>query len=451
MATFTSKFLKKQFVLNGELKAVSDRASQFVASLKKIRRGGSSIAEPIILSGPKGNSFSFTAAQFVAQQGGGGDEPPHAASNYDEWNSTFGQYIGYAQVSARAMAGAQNDKDAYLRQVAEVLTSEVTAFVEIGARKLLGPVGGSIGQVTNISTNGVAGAYTLAKASDAYNFVVGMICNAAGTDASTAPATVRGITTVALGFVVGVFPDGDNATAPGAHVYFSNAPGAIGTVSAWLAGTGGTTTPANNDFLFRHGDVQQATDLSDSQIRSLQSWVTLVAATDTKFTVDRSRDSRLSGFRVPSAQLAGFSILDRIQLLATVGSAQAAGKGAKMAWVGPKTWQQLATEAQSYGTIQFTNNITLGVDALTVMTCNGPTQVMTDPHVVESDIWLLTPDNVVLYQYGDSFPELFTYDGQELLRVNNAMAGEMRWTAFTCLTVNGRPQSHGRCDSGNLA
>lgn len=443
MATFTSKFLKKQFVLNGELKAVSDRASQFVASLKKIRRGGSSIAEPIILSGPKGNSFSFTAAQFVAQQGGGGDEPPHAASNYDEWNSTFGQYIGYAQVSARAMAGAQNDKDAYLRQVAEVLTSEVTAFVEIGARKLLGPVGGSIGQVTNVSTNGVPGAFTLSKASDAYNFVVGMVLNAATTDGSTAPGAVKGGGTPTTKFVIQVFPDGDNPAAPGAQVFISDTSG--GTVS------NSATAFANADFLFRHGDLTQGTDLSDQQIRSLQSWVTLVAATDTKFTVDRSRDSRLSGFRVPSAQLAGFSILDRIQLLATVGSAQAAGKGAKMAWVGPKTWQQLATEAQSYGTIQFTNNITLGVDALTVMTCNGPTQVMTDPHVVESDIWLLTPDNVVLYQYGDSFPELFTYDGQELLRVNNAMAGEMRWTAFTCLTVNGRPQSHGRCDSGNLA
>ena len=210
-------------------KRISDRASPFVAGLKKIRRGGASIAEPVIISGPKGNSFSFQAAQQVAQQGGGGDDPVHAASNYQEWNSTFGQYIGYAQVSARAMAGAQNDKDAYLRQVAEVLTSEVTAFVEIGARKFLGPVGGSIGQVTNIATNGVAGAYTLAKPSDAFNFSVGMICNAASTDGSTAPAAVRGTATVALGFVVGVFPDGDNATAPNAGAHISN-------VAARLAG-----------------------------------------------------------------------------------------------------------------------------------------------------------------------------------------------------------------------
>ena len=142
--------------------------------------------------------------------------------------------------------------------------------------------------------------------------------------------------------------------------------------------------------------------------------MTLVAAVNTQFNVDRSQDSRLSGFRVPTAQLAGFSILDRIQLLATVGSNQAAGRGAKLGHGrAGKTWQQLATEAQSYGVLNFTANVTgRHRHADGQETCNGSTQVMAEPHCQESDIWLLTPDNVILYQYGDSFPELFTYDGK---------------------------------------
>ncbi|HKB35075.1 MAG TPA: hypothetical protein VKD72_01390 [Gemmataceae bacterium] len=414
--------------------------------LDKPVQGGLSVAEAVILSGPKGNSYSLTAAQAVAAQGGGPD-PAHGASNYDEFNSTFGEYHGIANITARAVAGSKTNMDAYLRQLSEVVESEVTAFTSVGARKLLGPVGGSIGQVTNVATNGVAGAYTLAKAADAYNFAAGMICNAASTDGSAAPANVRGTTTVSLGFVTQVFPDGDNATAPGAQVFFSNASG--GATSNWLAGSGGTTQPINNDFLFRHGDIQQATDLSDAQIRSFQSWITLVAATGTFNQVNRSQDARLSGFRVPATQMSGMSILDRIQLLATVGRSQNGAINATLCVVGPRTWQQLATEAQSYGTLQFTRDTKIGVEMLTIITANGPTMVMNEPHCVESDIWLFTRNTLKLYNY-DGFPALDEGDGNELLRQNAAAGYEVRWHAFTCATVNGKPMWNGRCDSGNV-
>lgn len=435
MASFSTKFLKKTFAAPGKLQGIADRASPFVGMLDKPVQGGASVAEALILSGPKGNSFSLTAAQAVAAQGGGTD-PAHGASNYQEFVSTFGEYHGIATITARAVAGGKTNPEAYLRQLSEVLTSEVAAFTAVGARKLLGPVGGSVGKVLTTNAGGTAGEISLVAPSDGYNFAAGMMVQAATTDGSTAPGTVRASTL----FVIGVTPDGDSAGSPGSHVQLSATSGGAFGIGDWAAA----------DFIFRAGDVVQGTDLSDSQIRSFQAWVTLVASQTVFNSVDRSQDSRISGFRVPSSQLAGFSILDRVQLLATVGRAQSGATGATLLVVGPRTWQQLATEAQSYGNLDFTENTKLGIKMLTIMTCNGPTTVMNEPHCVESDIWLFTPDTLKLYNY-DGFPALDEGDGNEILRQSTNAGYEIRWHAFTCATVNGRPQYNGRCDSGNSA
>lgn len=452
MASFSSKFLKKRFAPY-QLKTIVDRESPFVAALNQVQQGGSSVAEGCILSGPKGNAGSFQAAQAVAADGSYTINNPYTAltvlntgngaSNYDEWISTYGDYHGVATVTAKAVAGSKTNMDAYLRQLNEVMESELAAFIEVGARKLLGPVGGSIGQVTNIATGAQAGAYTLAKPSDAYNFSVGMVVMFATTDGSTTVGTVRGGATPNIGYVQAVFPDGDGPNA-GAHVYVG---------SAVFAGTStptAITNVANNDFIFRLGDVVQGQDLSDAEIRSFQSWISLAAASDTKFNVNRGQDARLSGFRLPSTVSAGMSVLDRIQLLATIGRSQAGAKNATLCVVGPKTWQQLATEAQSFGQLQFTDNVKIGIKLLTVMTCNGPTQIMNDPHCVESDIWLFTQDNLKLYHM-DGFPALDEGDGNEILRQAGSAGYEVRWHAFTCPTVNGKPWTHGRSDSGNAA
>jgi hypothetical protein len=459
VASFSSKFLKKRFSPYN-LQTIVDRTSPFVAVLDKPTQGGSSVAEGVILSGPKGQSFQFQAAQAVSADGSYTFTPQGAttaitvvntgngASNYDEFISTYGDYHGVATVTAKAVAGSKTNMDAYLRQLNEVMESEIGAFIEVGARKLLGPVGGALAQVTNIATGAQAGAYTLSNPSDAYNFSVGMVIMFATTNGN-GTATVVGTTQPAFAYVQAVFPDGDGPNA-GAQLYIGNAV-FNGTVTPTLPQPGnGGATPANNAFIFRLGDVAQGTDLSDAQIRSFQSWVTLAAAQGTAFNVNRSQDARLSGFRLPSVVSAGMSVLDRIQLLATIGRSQAGAKNATLCVVGPRTWQQLATEAQSYGTLQFTKEMKLGVELLTIMTCNGPTQVMNDPHCVESDIWLFTRENLKLYNY-DGFPCLDEGDGNEILRQAGAAGYEARWHAFTCATVNGKPWTHGRSDSGIAA
>lgn len=430
MASFSSKFLKKRFAAPGKLDAITDRAAPFVAACDKPVQGGASVAEAVIISGPKGNSYSLTAAQAVSAQ------TSHGASNYDEFVSTYGEYHGSAVITARAVAGSKTNMDAYLRQLSEVMESEIAAFSAVGERKLLGPVGGSIGRISAVNGGGTNGELTLTVVGDVLNFAAGMILQAADSTGNGAPTTVR----AGLGYPYEVFVDGDSDTT---HIRVATSEanataGTVGLPSGW----------ANSDYLFRNGDIAASTDLSDSQIRSFQSWITLAAATGTFNSVNRSQDSRLSGFRLSSTATNGMSVLDRMQLLATTGRSQCGAINATLFVVGPNTWQQLAQEVQSYGTVEFTENVKIGIKLLTVMTCNGPAQVLNSPACLESDIWLFTQNTLKIYNY-DGFPALDEGDGNEILRQTTSAAYEVRWHAFTCVTVNGRPHYNGRCASGN--
>lgn len=423
MAKFEDKWLKKQFAAPGSLTAIADRAAPFTAACEKPIQGGASVAEALLLSSVKGFSYSLTAGQAVAAQAA------HGAGNYEEFVSTFGEYHGEANISARSVAGGKTNKDAYLRQLTEIMTGSVTAFASIAERKLLGPIGGSIGRISNTNVGG-AGQMSLTLAADSMNVMKGMILQAAAADGSSTTTPRTG-----LGYPFAVFVDGD---ASGAHVYIADseanaAAGTAGIPLGWVA----------NDFIFRNGDIALSTDLSDAEIRSFQAWNTLVAATGTFNAVNRSQDSRISGFRLSAAAVAGMSILDRLQLLATTGRSQCGAVDAKLAVMGPNTWQQLAQEVQSYGMTEFTENVKIGIKLLTVMTANGPLQVLNSPSCLEADLWLFTQANLRIYNY-DGFPALDDADGNEILRQNSTAGYSIRWHAFSNVTVNGRPFLNGR-------
>lgn len=429
MGTFENKFLKKQFAAPGKLQAIGDRAAPFAALCSKPVQGGASVAEPVIISGLKALSYTVAGAKAVS------DQDDHGASDYDEFNSTFGQYFGHARITSRAVAGGKTNAAAYLRQLSEILETSVGSFMSVAERKLLGPIGGSIGRISNV-TIGADGEMSLTVVGDAQNFAKGMICMAAAADGSSASITAR----AGLGYPFEVYVDGD---ANGAHVHFAT--------STALASDGTPGIPSewvNNDYLFRNGDIATSTDLSDKQIRSLQSWITLTAATGTFNAVDRTADSRLSGFRLSSATVAGMSILDRMQLLATAGRHQCGATQATLFVVGPQTGRQLAQEMQSYGQIQFSENTKVGVKMMQVIGENGASDVLVSPSCAESDIWLFTESTLKIYNY-DGFPALDDADGNEILKQEGAAGYFIRFHAFNCVTVSGRPHHNGRCPSGN--
>lgn len=431
MASFTTKFLKKRFVKAGDLTPVAEQSSKSFQLINKPTQGGASVAEPCIFSGPQGFSYSLTAAQAVAAQSDRG------SSAYEEWVSTFGQYFGAASISARAVAGAKTDADAYLRQVTETLENSAISFASIAARKIWGPIGGSIGRILDLDEGGTEGEILLYSRDQASNFAPGIILQAGDGNGNGAPSNVRS----GLGYVISVNYDADTS-GDVCHIKVANSE------ANRLAGTVGKPTGwADDDYLFRNGDVAASTDLSDAQVRSMQAWCTLTAATDSYNGVARGQHNLLSGFRCSATEVAGLSVLDRCMLLLNRG-AEDAGASPDYLGMSPKTWGQLQADLISYGTLRFEKDVRLGMEMISLSGPNGTVKVLNDRAIRDSDIWAITSSSMKVYNY-DGFPALTDHDGVEMLRQASAASYEIRFHAFNSLTVSGRPWDFGRCSSGN--
>lgn len=430
MGSFADKFLFLRYIKNNKLQTITERASPTLAKIDKPQRGGQAIVEPFIPSGPQGWSYDLTAAGVVS------DQTDRGASDYEIWTSPFGEYWGSAKVSARAVSGSKGNEDAFLQQLTETIDGALRTFGSVAAQKLFGPVGNSIGRISDLDEGGGAGEIQLTVRGDSFNFAPGMILQAATGTGTPTPGTVR----AGLGYVFRVTPDADvtGTTTTGAHI--------------WVATTSGSTTSggptgwADSDYLFRNGDILAATDLSDKQIRSLQGWITLTAASDTYLGVPRGVHAGASGFRVAAADLVGLSIKERCELLVNVGRSEYGAMDVDTLVMGPRTWMQLSQEIQDFGWTQFGKVMEIGAGELVIITANGAIKVINEPHCKEADIWAFTLDRLKIYNY-NGFPGPRDEDGLEMLRTGKNY--EVQWQAFNSVTVGGQPQLHGRCSSGN--
>lgn len=430
MGSFADKFLFLRYIKNNKLQSITERVSPTLQKIEKPQRGGLAIVEPFIPSGPQGWSYDLAAAGVVS------DQADRGASDYETWTSPFGEYWGSAKVSARAVSGSKGNEDAFLQQLTETMDGALKTFGAIAATKLFAPVGNNIGRINDLDEGGGNGEIQLTIRGDSFNFAPGQILQAAtGTGAGT-PGTVR----AGLGYVYSVTPDADvtGTSTTGAHIWVAT--------SAGSTTSGGPTGWADNDYLFRNGDVLTATDLSDKQIRSLQGWITLTASASTYLGVNRSVHAGASGFRVAAADVAGLSIKERCELLVNVGRSDYGATEVDTLVMGPRTWMQLSQEIQDFGWTTFASKMEVGAGELVIITANGAIRVINEPHCKEADIWAFTLPLIKIYNY-NGFPGPRDEDGLKMLRTGKNY--EVQWQAFNSVTVGGQPQMHGRCSSGN--
>jgi len=430
MGSFADKFLFLRYIKNNKLQSITERVSPLLQRIDKPQRGGAAVVEPFIPSGPQGWSYDLSAASAIS------DQTDHGASTYEQWSSPFGEYWGSAKISARAISGSKGNEDAFLQQLTETMDGSLKSFGAVAAQKMLGPVGNSIGKISDLNEGGGDGEIQLTIRGDSFNFAPGMILQAATTAASSAPSTVRS----GLGYVYSVTPDGDvtGTSTTGAHVWVST--------TANSTTSGGPTGWADSDFLFRYGDITANVDLSDKQIRSLQGWITLAASSSTYLGVVRSVHAGASGFRVAAADVAGLSIKERCELLVNVGRSEYGANEVDTIVMGPRTWMQLSQEVQDFGWTQFGKVMEIGAGEIVIITANGLVRVLNEPHCKEADIWAFTLPLLKIYNY-NGFPGPRDEDGLKMLR--NGRNYEVQWQAFNSVTVGGQPQMHGRCNSGN--
>lgn len=430
MGSFADKFLFLRYIKNNKLQSITERVSPTLEKIDKPQRGGQAVVEPFIPSGPQGFSFDLASAQAVS------DQTDRGSSDYEIFTSPFGEYWGSAKVSARAVSGSKGNEDAFLQQLTETMDMSLKSFGAIAAVKLFSPVGNSIGKISDLNAGGANGEILLTVRGDSFNFAKGQIIQAADSDGNGVPANVRS----GLGYVFAVYPDGDvtGTSTSGFNIQVATSSGSTT--------SGGPTGWADSDYLFRNGDVLTSTDLSDKTIRSLQGWITLTASSSTYLGVSRQLHAGASGFRVRSADVAGLSIKERIELLVNVGRAEYGANEVDTIVVGPRTWMQLSQEVQDFGWTTFGNRMDIGAGEIAIITANGLVRVLNEPHCKEADIWAFTLPLLKIYNY-NGFPGPRDEDGLKMLRTGKNY--EVQWQAFNSVTVGGQPQMHGRCSSGN--
>lgn len=444
MPAFVDRFLHRRYTQLVSMGTVTDRASPILPLIEKPETGGASINQGVLWAGPQGFSFDLFAAQQVAGQSG------MQGAQTDEFNLPYGEYHGSVQVTSKGLAGSKGREDAYCTELASVMDTQLEAYGAIAMRKIFGPVGGAIGKILLVNGGGSNGELTLSIKNDTLNIVPGMILMAA-------PTSGNGVTTprvnagpASLGFVFNVFPDGDTDTT-NVRVAAGDANGIAAGRALAVAGTVGLPANwANGDFLFRFGDISAGNDLSDKQVRSLQGFITLAAATDTYLGVNRAQHAGLSGFRLSAAATNGLSIKERIERLVNIGRKQYNATKVDTIGLGPDTWMELSQDVQDTGWQNFADKMVVGTGAIQIFSANGPLTIYNEPAILEADIWAMTIARLKIYTY-DGFPGMELGDGLKLLRMP-AVSGqspmlEVRWRSYNCLAVEGRPWDFGRCAS----
>ena len=433
MANFVDKFLYKRYTKVTSLQAVASLASRAIQLADYVTQGGESVAEPCILDGPEGFSYDFTQAQAGAAVRG--------ASHYEQWVSTFGEYFGSVEVSARALAGSKGREDAFLRQLTEVMDSGLKKFGHIAARKLLGPTGSFIGSGTgNSAAGGTAGdpgfsttaaVVVLDDPKLAIHFAPGMNVQFSGTVSGGALLATQVATVSAVDITNGI-------------ITFT---GTVGD-PAFAAAEALADDPATV-FIFRAGDYNTGAN-QGLAIRPLGAWnpqIAVVGTTDNFSDVNRGQHELLSGCRLTAAQVDGLSIKERIELLINTMRNVAGAMDTDYVLLHGNAWLRLNNEIQQFGWLNFGQTMQIGAGELAVMTANGVVKIVNEPHMPIGDIRAITSKNWKIYNY-DGFPGYAEEEGLRMVKKPTSTNYEVRYQCFNNVTVNGKPWTFGICPSG---
>lgn len=435
-----SKFFEKmvhiKYVSNNEFKDCVARMSPATAMIPLEKSGSRAIVEACRPAPTLGNSYDVAAATTVVSQNG------TQASDYEEFSQPFGDYSSHFILEDKDIAasagGGKNSLAAFAENKALEFGQVVETFMAVAAQKVWGPVGGALARIEDIDQGGANGEIALYSPRDAFYFSNNMILQAAaGTGASS--TTPR----AGLGYVAFTDPTGSTSgtSTTGWHVKVgdSTAGAQAGTAalpSGWL----------DNDYLFRYGDIQLGTDLSDKQIRSIQGYIPVT--NDVTDYLGASRKQRgMNGVRLPATVVAGLSIVERVKKLATYMRNDFKATRADTVALSLAAFEQLTNDVQT-NTWQATgNSLEAGSNKIVIHTALGSLPVVADPNIRNSDIWLVPMKRLKIYHY-TGFPGPIDGDGLKMLRISGRNAYEVRFAAYSCFTIGGEPWQIGRCDSG---
>jgi hypothetical protein len=344
---------------------------------------GKYLPTPMIYGVSQGTSANFANAQ--------GNQSPVQAASFLLTRKT-----GYAiaTLDNQTMLAAKDDAGAFIETAKLNIDGAIRSATLLATSWLFRSGTGSIGQSNAMST----GVITLTNVNDVAQFEVNQVLQAAATDGAAPRA--------ALGYVIAVDRSAGTVT-----VSATGLGGAAGNPASWSTG-------ASGDFLLVIGN-------SNAAFSGFQAWLPFTAPTssDNFYGVNRSADTwRLGGGRYDgSSQPIEEAFIDASALLAREG-----GK--------PNV---AITNFQSYGAlekalgakiqyVEIKGPAEIAFRGIRVNGANSEIRVFPDRSCPAATGFLLQMDTWKLASLGEA-PMILRYaDGNEMLRVYNQDASEVR-------------------------
>lgn len=323
-------------------------------------------------------------------------------------NQTPNQYVEFlvplrpdystSSISDQAVASSGSNVGAFMKLATSVIDGAIQGSAKSASSALYRDGSGTVGQVSTI-TNGVI---VLTNPADIAQFSVNQVLQA--------NTTSGGSPLAALGYVIA------RSTMTGTVTVSNVSGGAAATPTSWAA----------NQFLLRQGD-------NNSKMTGFAAWLPLTAptSTDNFYGVNRSPDTRLYGLAYPGTQAAiEETIIDASMLVAREGgdprhhftsfgtqSALIKALGARREYV---DWKGPAQ---------------IGFRGVEIQGPQGIIESYADYSCQQATGFLLQLDTWKLMSAGGPVPHIKKYmDGQELFRISNADAMEIRVGYFGNIT-----------------
>ncbi len=427
--TILNEWLKDQFEQPGRIEAMSKRKTVALDKVSTRQDSGENFRQPALLHGGRAWADSRSAAQAISN-----DNESNLAPF--DWVSYVGKIKGNLLILHDEIAATGNDRErmgAYAKTLQVKTDNMLQTFGTRINRGILGPKGmwlfrGTIlnGVITLDSRDVKAISYIEARADQ---------LQASTDDGSSSSHVLLGSGSV--GYVTSLTGRFGNSPTVTVSTSFG---GSAATPSGW--------TESTTIYFYFRGEFKGGIDTGAKfghRIDSIQAWVTDTDATDTFKTVDRSRDPRMSGVKLASADVANDGVEEVFEHLFDIGRERADWSGEKEMYVSTARFRQLSRHLESRRMrtadgSRFTQSRKQGGDSryassgatfsyatITLNHQSGAYEIIDEVDMPNDYVLATSLSDWEIVHY-DGFPHLIDDDGVDMLRKTTEDDYEMRWT-----------------------
>ena len=335
-----------------------------------------------------------------------------SASAYNRWVCPWSQGFASANISGMAIDMTRSDKGAMVDVIVREMDNGYRALGCQAARAIYGNTGAAIGKVNGAAATQttVAGdTIVLSNTSQAINFQINQIVNAASTDGTSGSVRTGSVTLTNVDLITGTLVANQ----------------------AWATGISGFTV---SDYLFNQGDFS-------NYLPGLAGWIpyTRPVSGDSFLGVSRFVDPiRLAGvYKVGSSAPMEETLIDAMILTAKFGGRP------KQGFLNPADMANLLkglTGRVQYVTEQAFENAAVGFSGIKILTPGGELTLFEDPYCPQGYAWLLNLDEWVMPSLGP-VPKNLTEETTGLIWIpqltSNAFISQLGYRATTYCSAPG--------------